>query len=222
MVTHDTVGEEDIDKLIIPDDLPDEPSFKAYIEAKVYDKEGHIIQYHRQPMRSLTQYFLALMSIPIIGTFQEPPTNQATGILVNVFGLPTQYNTYDADSANISWDWSIILGSGTQTFTPTLNSLAAPIANGSGAGQLIYGQVNVSYTGTTIVASIIVSNYSSTTINVTEIGLQGTLYIQYWNSSDAYSIDNYAFLLSYDTFSTPISIPPTSLATFQIVLSFTG
>jgi len=71
MVTPDLASEEDIAKLIIPDDLPDEqPTFKAYVEAKVYDKEGHLIQYHRQPMRSLTQYFLALMAIPIIGTYQ--------------------------------------------------------------------------------------------------------------------------------------------------------
>ncbi len=85
MVTPDLVSEDDIAKLIIPNDLPDEqPAFKAYIEAKVYDKEGHLIQYHKQPMKSLTQYFLALMSIVVAGTYQGPSTNQATGILVNV------------------------------------------------------------------------------------------------------------------------------------------
>jgi len=84
IVTPDLVSEEDIAKLTIPDDqsLPaDEPTFKAYIEAKVYDREGHLIQYHRQPMRSLTQYFLALMSIPIQGTSQSSSANQAPGIL---------------------------------------------------------------------------------------------------------------------------------------------
>jgi len=89
MVTPDLASEEDIAKLIIPNDLPGEPTFKAYIEAKVYDKEGHLIQYHRQPMRSLTQYFLALMSIPLIGTYQGASTNSATGILTNVLGLPS-------------------------------------------------------------------------------------------------------------------------------------
>jgi hypothetical protein len=222
MVAPDAVSEEDIDKLIIPDDLPDEPTFKAYIEAKVYDKEGHIIDYRRQPMKSLTQYFLALMSIPIMGAFQEPPTNQATGILINIFSLPAQQSTYSSNSANISWNWSIQLGSGTQAFSPTLTSLAAPIANGPGVGQLIYGETNVSYVATTIFVSVIVSNYTSETIDVTEIGLQGTIYIQYWNSSNAYTTNSYNFLLSYDTFSTAISIPPNSLATFQIVLSFTG
>jgi len=217
MVTPDLASEEDIAKLIIPDDLPnDEPSFKAYIEAKVYDKEGHLIQYHRQPMRSLTQYFLALMAIPIIGTYQGALINQAPGILTSVLGLPSSINaTYDA---NISWDWAIQLGSGTQAFSPTLTGLAAPILNGTGAGQLSYGSLSVSYAGSTIYVSIQVTNTTSSTISVTEIGLRGTIYIQYSNGS----VSTYSFLLSYDTFSTAISVPALGMAIFQITLSFTG
>jgi len=217
MVTPDLASEEDIAKLIIPDDLPnDEPSFKAYVEAKVYDKEGHLIQHHRQPMRSLTQYFLALMAIPIIGTYQGASVNQAPGILTSVLGLPSSINAlYDA---NISWDWAIQLGSGTQAFSPTLTGLAAPILNGTGAGQLSYGSLSVSYAGSTIYVSIQVTNTTSSTISVSEIGLQGTIYIQYSNGS----ISTYSFLLSYDTFSTAISVPALGMAVFQITLSFTG
>jgi hypothetical protein len=226
MVTPDLVSEEDIAKLIIPDDLPDEqPTFKAYIEAKVYDKEGHLIQYHRQPMRSLTKYFLALMSIIVVGTYQDPSTNQAPGILVNVLGLPSQQYSYLAgsnNSANILWDWSIQLGSGTQSFSVTLNSLAAPIANGTGTGELYYGAVSVSYTSTSIIVMVTVTNYSASTISVSEIGLLGNIYIQYQNSSNAYAYNTYSFLLSYDTFSSPISIPSNGLAAFQITLTFTG
>jgi hypothetical protein len=227
MVAPDAVSEEDIDKLIIPDDLPDEPTFKAYIEAKVYDKEGHVIQYHRQPMKSLTQYFLALMSIPIIGTYQNASTNNASSILVNILGLPSQQNTYIAanpnyNGANIVWSWSIQVGSGTQAFSPTLNSLAAPIANGSGAGQLTYSSASVSISGTSISTIISVTNYTSDTINVTEIGLIGTIYVQYQNSSNAYATVTNTFLLSYDTFSTPVSIPAGSLVAFKVTISFTG
>jgi len=217
MVTPDLVSEEDIAKLIIPDDLPDEqPTFKAYIEAKVYDKEGHLIQHHGQPMRSLTQYFLALMSIPIIGTYQGASTNGAPGILTNVLGLPSSVSS--ATNADISWDWSIQLGSGTQAFSPTLNSLAAPIANGTGAGELSYGSLSVSYAGSTIYVSIQVTNTTSSAISVTEIGLTGTIYIQY----SAGSINKYSFLLSYDTFSIAVSVPALGMAIFQITLSFTG
>jgi len=231
MVAPDTVNEDDIDKLIIPDyqSLPaDEPTFKAYIEATVYDKEGYVIQHHRQSMRSLTQYFLALMSIPIQGTSQNAGANQATGILTNVLGLPSVitslyvFNNRYLGTANIIWSWSIQLGSGTQTFSPTLTSLAAPIANGSGAGQLVYGYATVTYIGTSMYTTITVSNDTSDTIDVTEIGLVGTIDIVYNVSGGAYATNSYNFLLSYDTLSTAISIPPGSLATFQVTISFSG
>ena len=218
MVAPDTVSEEDIDKLNIPNDLPDKQfTFKSYIEAKVYDKEGHLIQYHRQPMRSLTQYFLALMSVPLIGTYQSLSIYEATNFLVNVLGLPSQQSSSSA--AFIYWNWYIQLGSGTQTFNPTLNGLVAPISNGSGSGELSYRNVIVSFAATSILAVLTVSNFSSTTVNVTEIGLFGTIYVNYNNSN---GVTSNTFLLSYDTFSTPISIPSGGFATFQITLSFTG
>jgi hypothetical protein len=220
MVTPNVVSEEDIDKLVIPDDLPDEPSFKAYIEATVYDRDGHLIEHRKQLMRSLTQYFLALMSILLMGTFQSQSTKEATALLTNVLGLPSQVNTNGG--GNIVWDWSIRLGSGTQTFSITLNSLAAPIANGTGVGQLIYGTTSVGSTPSAIYVTTAVSNTTGNSINVTEIGLQGTIYVQYYTSSSGYIVNTYTYLLSYDTFSTAISIPAGGMATFQIVISFTG
>jgi hypothetical protein len=218
MVTSDLVSEEeDITKLIIPDDLPDEqPAFKAYIEAKVYDKEGHLIQYHRQPMRSLTRYFLALMSIPILGTYQNASTNSAQNLIVNVLGLSSNISIGNG-TANISWDFSIRLGSGTQTFSPTLTGLAAPIANGTGTGQLVYSRISALYVGSSIIVLIQVSNSTSSVIPVTEIGLWGIVYIQFYTGTSSYN-----FLLSYDTFSTAIQIPASGMAMFQITLSFTG
>ena len=230
MVAPDAVSEDDIDKLIIPDyqSLPaDESTFKAYIEAKVYDKDGHLIQYHRQSMRSLTQYFLALMSIPIQSTSQNAGANQATGILTSVLGLPSvnsvgAYGNNYTGAANITWSWSIQLGSGTQAFSPSLTSLASPIANGSGAGQLVYGYASSTYVGTSIYTAITVSNYTSATIDVTEIGLVGTVSITYSTGLGVYATNSSNFLLSYDTLTTAISIPPNSLATFQVTISFSG
>jgi len=219
MVAPDAVSEEDIDKLIIPDDLPDEPTFKAYIEAKVYDKEGHIIDYRRQPMRSLTQYFLALMSIPLIGTYSGGSSTSLTGLLANVLGLSSVSST--VYNANIVWTWSIQLGSGTQTFSPTLTGLAAPILNGSETGQLAYGTTSVSYTGSSVFVLGTVGNNTSSAIDVTEIGIMCTVYIQYHPSS-GYTTSSYNFLLSYDTFSSAISIPAGGAAAFQITISFTG
>jgi len=229
MIASDIIKEEDMAKLIIPEDLPDEqPTLTAYIEAKVYDKDGHIIQYHKQPMRSATQYLLALASIPLIGTYSSSSSNQATGILTSVLGLPSQQTTYTYPSANvylsanILWDFSIQLGSGTQAFSPTLSSLAAPIANGSGIGQLSYGSPTINYSGTNINTYITVINYSSATINVTEIGLTATVYIQYATGSSSYTYNTYTYLLTYDTFSQPITLPPGGIAMFEVVLSFEG
>jgi len=219
MVSLDAVSENDIDKLIISDDLPDEPAFKAYIEAKVYDKEGHIIQYHKQPMKSLTQYFLVLMSIPLIGTYSGGSSTSPTGLLSNVFGLSSITNALY--TASIVWTWSIQLGSGTQAFSPTLTGLAAPILNGSEAGQLAYGTTAVSYTGSSIIVFGTVGNNTSSAIDVTEIGLVCTVYEQYTTSS-GYTTSSHNFLLSYDTFSSAISIPAGGVAAFQITISFTG
>jgi len=220
MVASDAVSEDDIDNLIIPDDLSDEPAFKAYIEAKVYDKEGHIIDYRRQPMKSLTQYFLALMSIPLIGTYSGGSSTSLTGLLTNVLSLSSTSDY--AGSANIVWTWSIQLGSGTQAFSPTLTGLAAPILNGTSSGQLVYGTTAVSYTGSSVFVLGAVGNNTSSAISVAEIGLMCTIYIQYYNTNNVYTTNTYNFLLSYDTFSTAISIPAGGMATFQIVISLTG
>jgi hypothetical protein len=215
MVSQNAVSEDDIilNEVLSDKDIPDKPPFRAYIEATVYDKDGSVIQHHRQPMKSLTEYFLALLTIPLIGTYQNASTNQAPPIFTNITGIPGQISS--GAGILIYWIASIRVGSGTQSFSPTLNGLAAPILNGTGAGELQYGTVSVSYTPTTVFFSITVTNSSGSTINVTEIGLFGT--IAWFNYSSTYT-----FLLSYDTFSSAISIPNGALATFQITITFSG
>jgi hypothetical protein len=63
-----------------------------------------------------------------------------------------------------------------------------------------------------------VTNNTSSKISVTEIGLTCTLGLFYSGSSS----NTYNYLLSYDTFSQPVTISAGSTATFQITLSFTG
>jgi len=222
MVTPDLVSEEDIAKLIIPDDLPDEPSFKAYVEAKVYDKDGHLIQYHRQPMRSLTQYFLALMAIPLVGTYSAANSNTALSIIANTFGFPSTQSTYSSDYADVNWNWFIQVGSGSQAFSLTLTGLAAPITNGTGAGELQYGSVSISWIPYTIIVSQTFYNNSGGTVSVTEVGLSFTIYLYYINSSNGIATTTFNALLSYDTLSTTVSIPNGSFAVFQISLEFSG
>jgi len=213
MVSQNAVSEDDIvlNEVLSDKDIPGEPPFRAYIEATVYDKDGSVIQHHRQPMRSLTQYFLGLIAINIIGTYQNSSTNYAPSLITNIFGFSSQVS---ANYSIIFWSWSIQLGSGTQSFSPTLNSLAAPILNGTGTGELEYGTTSVSYTPTSIISILTVFNPTASTITVSEIGLFATITL--------YNVSSYTFLLSYDTFSTPISIPGYGSASFQITISFSG
>ncbi len=222
MIAPDLVSEEDIAKLIIPDDLPDEPSFKAYIEAKVYDKEGHLIQYHRQPMKSLTQYFLALLAIPLVGTYSAANSNTALSIIANTFGFPSTQSTNSGYYADVNWNWSILVGSGSQAFSLTLTGLATPITNGTGAGELQYGGISISWAPYAIFISQTFYNNSGGTVSVTEIGLSFTIYLYYTNSSDQIVTTTFSALLSYDTLSTAVSIPNGSFAVFQISLEFSG
>jgi len=217
MVASDVAINDDIINLIIPDDMSDEPSFKAYIEAKVYDRDGRLVNFHRQPMRSLTQYFLVLMSALLAGTFSSSNNNVAQPLLTSILGLPSTISN-SSHCAGINWNFIIQVGSGSQPFSVNLNSLAAPIANGSGQGQLIYTGWNVTYSQATHYYTISVYNVTSSTITVTEIGLVGTISV----SCGGCSFSPVTFLLSYDTFSSPISIPSNGLATFVISISFSG
>jgi len=192
------------------------------IIAIVRDAKGNIIDKREQKMKSLTQYYLALMSIPLLGTYSGPTGYSASPILQNVLGLPNYQNTTNNNTVSISFDTSIQLGSGTQSFTPTLKSLNAPISNGSETGQLYYYTQNILYNNNSISQILTVSNISGNTINVNEIGLLGTIYITYENAIPSHVINTYNYLFSYDTFSSTISIPNYGSASFQIIITFSG
>jgi len=220
LLVSEQIPKEDLDYILEPLKDNKEKDSKQIISEKIIavvrDVNGKIIDKREQKMKSLTRYYLALMSIPIIGTYSNATSTTATSILTNVLGLPRQVST--SNFATIVFDMSIQLGSGTQSFSLTLNSLSAPISNGSGTGQLIYYTPSISYTSNSISLLITVSNSSGNTITVSEIGLVETIYT---NSSNGINSTN-NFLSSYDTFSSPISIPNGGSASFQIVITFSG
>jgi len=226
LLIQNEIPKEDLDYILEPFKEDKEEDNKQIISEKIIaivrDVNGKIIDKREQKMRSLTQYYLALMSIPILGTYSNPTSNTATSILTNVLGLPSTVSVYGGTVATITFDMLIQLGSGTQSFSPTLNSLASPISNGSGTGQLIYYSQSVSYTINSISQLLTVSNLSGNTITVSEIGLIGTIYLMYDSTSNVNSSTTYNFLFSYDTFSSPISIPQGSSASFQIIITFSG
>ena len=226
MLIQNEIPKEDLEYILEPFKEDKEEDNKQIISEKIIsivrDVKGNIIDKREQKMKSLTQYYLALMSTAILGTYSSPSSITATSILTNVLGLPSQQSSYDGDTAQITFNISIQLGSGTQSFSPTLNGLSAPIANGSGTGQLIYYSQSVLYTSNSVSEILTVSNSSSNTITVSEIGLIGTIYLMYVGSSNNFVAQPYNFLFSYDTFSTPISIPTGGSASFQIIITFSG
>jgi hypothetical protein len=226
LLVSEQIPKEDLEYILEPFKEDKEEDNKQIISEKIIaivrDVNGKIIDKREQKMRSLTQYYLALMSIPILGAYSSPTSDTATSILVNVLGLPSSISTSYVYTSLITFDTSIQLGSGTKSFSPTLNSLSAPIANGSGTGQLIYYSQSVLYTSNSISQILTVSNSSGNTITVSEIGLIGTIYIGYINTSDVYTVNSYNYLFSYDIFSSPIQIPNGGSASFQIVINFSG
>jgi len=226
LLIQNEIPKEDLEYILEPFKEDKEEDNKQIISEKIIsivrDVKGNIIDKREQKMKSLTQYYLALMSTAILGTYSSPSSITATSILTNVLGLPSQQSSYDGDTAQITFNISIQLGSGTQSFSPTLNGLSAPIANGSGTGQLIYYSQSVLYTSNSVSEILTVSNSSSNTITVSEIGLIGTIYLMYVGSSNNFVAQPYNFLFSYDTFSTPISIPTGGSASFQIIITFSG
>jgi len=226
LLIQNEIPKEDLDYILEPFKEEKEENNKQIISEKIIaivrDAKGNIIDKREQKMKSLTQYYLALMSIPILGTYSSATSTSAQSILTNVLGLPSNEYTYGSNQADILFDTSIQLGSGTQSFTPTLNSLSAPISNGTGTGKLIYYSPSVLYINNSISVLITVSNSSGNTITVSEIGLLGTIYMAYWNTNNSFTETPYTYLLSYDTFSSPISIPNSGSASFQIIITFSG
>jgi len=105
----------------------------------------------------------------------------------------------------------IQVGSGTQSNPYTAYSLASPIANGSGAGQLVYGQpsipsnITVSGSSAYFVISQTFNNNSGSTITITEVGI--VVYIQTISASGSNATNFGNVLVWYDVLSSSISVP---------------
>jgi len=104
---------------------------------------------------------------------------------------------------------TIQVGNGKQTNPYSAYTLASPIVNGSGSGQLIYGTPSVSPTPIVSGSSVYFyitqafSNQSGGTIIITEVGILISMCVIVSNSIT--NIGN--FLTWYDALSSSISVP---------------
>jgi len=205
----------------MPEDVHDTgshvPIFNAYLTAIVRDSKGKIIKVHRQKSHSPTANFMALF-LPI----SYFSTNNVSLTITNVTGGTCTYqpglggSPQDIVYPNIANNLNtyivmIQVGSGQQSNPYTATALAAPIANGSGAGQLVYQPVvppsTITINGNTAYFYITqtYNNISGGTVTITEVGIILELQIATYQNTASTNCGN--ILVWYDVLSSPISVP---------------
>jgi len=205
----------------VPEDAYDTgkhvPTFSAYLTAIVRDSMGRVIRVHRQRSHSPTANFMGLL-LPVnwyITTGQaftltntsnstcsyQPNLNASASCIV----YPNNRYNYQTYLVMIQ------VGSGTQSNPYNAYSLASPIANGSGAGQLVYGTPSVSTTATVSGSSAYFaieqtfSNQTSSTIDITEVGIITNIQLICVGCTGSNKCGQ--LLVWYDVFSSAISVP---------------
>jgi len=193
------------------------PTFNAYLIAVVRDSEGKIIKVHRQRSHSPTANFIGLF-LPI----SYFSTNNVSFTITNVTGGTCTYKpglggnpqdiVYPNTANNLNtYIVMIQVGSGQQSNPYTATALAAPIANGSGAGQLVYQPVtppsSIAINGNTAYFYITqtYNNISGGTVTITEVGIILYLITAVYNTSHYTMCNN--LLVWYDVLSSAISVP---------------
>jgi len=205
----------------VPEDVHDIgkhiPTLGVYLTAIVRDSQGRVIHIHRQRSHSPTANFMGLF-LPLnwyITTgqaFSLTNTSNSTcsynpGLNQNAYCIVYPSNAYNFQTYLVM----IQVGSGTQSNPFNAYSLASPIANGSGTGQLVYGTPSVSNTATVsgssayFVIEQTFSNQTSSTINITEVGIITNVQTSCTNCNSSTSCGN--LLVWYDVLSSAISVP---------------
>jgi len=195
----------------------DRPTFKAYLTIIVKNEKGDIVKVHKQWSHSPTSNFIGLF-LPT--NWFSSTGNRWTIVNTNGTGYAHKIITGAGDNAlyypsntsnSPSWLVMIQVGSGQQSNPYNAYSLAAPIANGTGTGQLLYGQPSVlqkpivSGSSVYFIISQAFNNQSGGTVTITELGIIMDIYM--WNISTGQAQNFGYFLMWYDVLSSPISVP---------------
>jgi len=213
-------GIEDID-MAMPRDAyntgKDTPTFNAYLTVIVRSPEGRVVKVHRQRSHSPTSNFIALiLPLTFFSNGGSAPTLKNTSGNTSGYGPALNSNaqciTYPASSTNRNTNLVMIqVGSGQQSNPYSAYNLAAPITNGSGSGQLIYGAPSVSSTPIVSGSSVYFyisqafNNVSGGTVVITEVGI--LIYISTYSASAGAVQYVGDVLVWYDVLSSAISVP---------------
>jgi len=204
-----------INDLYIPKDgkgdIEYQKSFNAFLAIIVRDKDGKVIKRYKQKSHSPTSNFIGLM---LPATYFNnvghcwTMVNTSNGTFSCGGGCTSI--VYPSNSANNpSYLVGIMIGSGSNSNSYSAYNLNAPISNGSGTGQLLYSAPNlpsnIIINGNQAYFLISQSYYnaSSTTINITELGI--VVNLTYGGNSQN-SLPSAQILTWYDVLSSPISV----------------
>ena len=206
---------------MLPEDVhlsdKEQPTFKAYLTVIVRDADGNIVKVHKQWSHSPTSNFISII-LPYnwyanTGQSSTIKNTSGTSYTINLnAGSNSNPLYYPTNSYNHPTYLAMIqVGSGSQSNPYSAYSLAAPIANGSGAGQLIYGTPSVDSSPTVSGSSVYFhisqtfNNQSGGTVTITEIGILLNVTIWVPSANNQVNIGN--VLTWYDVLSSPISVP---------------
>jgi len=214
----------------------------------VKDKNGKIIKQHKQYSHSFVSNFLALLASSLASSYIQGFGNTTFGyFFIPTNGNYAQYNpntqvvntVFDLnDGANDS-TYGIVVGSGTATPKPTDYTLQSPIDNGTGTGQLQYGQhsigtapvsngtsyyystsatpssglLPISGNTTSWLISRTFTNNSGASVQVSEVGLITKMY---WSNNSTLLI-----LITHDLLSSAITIPNGGVMAVTYTISVT-
>jgi len=195
----------------------DMPTFRAYLIAIVRDSTGKVINVHKQKSHSPTANFIGLL-LPLTWFRNTGSSYTITNVANGTCSYKPSIGTIQQCIAypNTAYNYQVYtvmiqVGSGSQPNPSSAITLAAPISNGSGSGQLIYYPVSLPTSATVSGSSAYFyisqeyGNQSGATITITEVGIILQLTLATVNGSITTNCGN--ILTWYDVLSSSISIP---------------
>ena len=234
-------------KLSIKDKIQDILKLHNNIDVKltaiVKDKDGKIIKVHKQRSHSFLMNFLAILGMAMLQPFGNVNNYYyvlaTNGAWYNVApGAQLPQILAILDGANDS-SYGIVVGSGTAKPTPNDYELQSQIQNGTGSGQLQYGEhlisptpgtgsvndqastpttgvLTVSGNTTSFIVSRTFTNNSGASIIVSETGIIAK--ISDWYQAGTQSV---YVLIIHDLLSSPITIPNGGIMAITYTISVT-
>jgi len=174
---------------------------KVYLKIKIINEKGKCIYYRHYRSRSFVIGFLNAIFSDLSG---QGVTNTNTN---GSQYTTTQYEGFTVADGSNDNSYGIQIGTGTTTPSIVDSRLSALITNGTGAGQMQYGGVNVTgaVTNTSnntgyITVTRTFTNNSGASITVSEVGL--VAWAGNWNG-----VSGQYYLIIHDLLPTPITVP---------------